>query len=121
MKHERKLASYSVDEPRKYGETRGEYRITPNSLGIAVGQTAEHFVSMDETHIGSCYCGAVTIEVTGEPAEMGYCHCRACQAYSGAPVNAFTLWKPERVKVTSGSEFLARFQASEYSVRRYCT
>jgi hypothetical protein len=52
---------------------------------------------------------------------MGYCHCGACRAYSGGPVNAFTLWKEGNVKVTKGEEALARFKSSDFSVRRYCT
>ena len=51
---------------------------------------------MAETHTGGCYCGAVEIEVRGEPLEMGYCHCENCRRYSAAPVSAFTLWKPEQ-------------------------
>ena len=49
---------------------------------------------MTNTHKGACFCGAVQIEVSGEPAGMGYCHCRSCRSWSAAPVNAFTLWKP---------------------------
>ena len=30
----------------------------------------------DKTFKGQCYCGAVTIEVTGSPEGAGYCHCR---------------------------------------------
>ena len=51
---------------------------------------------MPETHTGGCYCGAVEIEVRGEPLEMGYCHCENCRRYSAAPVSAFTLWKLKR-------------------------
>jgi hypothetical protein len=76
---------------------------------------------MAETHRGTCFCGAVAIEVTGAPLEMGYCHCSSCRAFSGAPVNAFTLWKPEDVKVTKGAEFLGRFNKTEFSDRRFCT
>ena len=76
---------------------------------------------MNETHTGSCYCGAVTIALTGAPEEMGYCHCQPCRSYSGGPVNAFTLWKQSNVKITKGEESLARFKASDFSVRRYCT
>ena len=58
-------------------------------------------MSQDEkTFKGQCYCGAVTIEVTGDPEGAGYCHCAACRSWSAGPVNAFTLWKPEAVKVT---------------------
>ena len=76
---------------------------------------------MADTHTGRCYCGAVEIEASGAPAEMGYCHCEACRRYSAAPVSAFTLWKPENVNVTKGAEFLGKFKSSEISDRRYCT
>lgn len=28
---------------------------------------------------GTCFCGAVEIEVSGEPVAMGYCHCASCR------------------------------------------
>ncbi len=76
---------------------------------------------MPDTHTGQCYCGSVTIEATGAPVDMGYCHCGACRKYSGAPVNAFTLWKPDNVRVTKGQEFLGKFKSSEMSERCYCS
>jgi len=51
-------------------------------------------------HTGSCFCGAVEVTVTGSPEAMGYCHCRSCRSWSGGPVNAFSLWKPEAVEIT---------------------
>lgn len=53
---------------------------------------------------GKCFCGAVEIEVSGAPEAMGYCHCSSCRSWSAAPVNAFTLWEPQNVKVTKGAE-----------------
>src|SRR5437667_156686 len=76
---------------------------------------------MAEKHTGSCYCGAVEIEVSGDPLDMGYCHCNECRRYSTAPVSAFTLWKPENVKITKGQQFLGKFKSSAMSDRRYCT
>jgi len=72
-------------------------------------------------HSGSCFCGAVRIEVEGEPAAMGYCHCRSCRWWSGGPVNAFSLWKPEAVHVKSGAEYIATFQKTALSQRKFCT
>jgi hypothetical protein len=69
---------------------------------------------------GQCFCGAVHVEVTGEPVAMGYCHCGSCRSWSAAPVNAFTLWKPEAVRVTAGAEHVATFQKTRMSKRRYC-
>ncbi len=76
---------------------------------------------MTDTHTGSCFCGAVEIEATGAPEEMGYCHCRSCRAYSGGPVSAFILWKSENVKITKGAEFLGRFNKTGMSDRHFCT
>jgi len=76
---------------------------------------------MPEIHTGTCYCGAVELEMQGSPLDMGYCHCANCRKYSGAPLNAFTLWKAVDVKVTKGEEFLGTFESSKISNRRYCT
>jgi hypothetical protein len=73
------------------------------------------------TYRGSCFCGAVQIEVQGEPEGMGYCHCGSCRSWSAGPVNAFTLWKPEAVRVMAGAEHLARFSKTAMSERQYCS
>lgn len=72
-------------------------------------------------HRGSCFCGAVVVEVSGEPEAMGYCHCRSCRSWSGGPVNAFTLWKPEAVRIALGSEHLATYQKTPTSQRQFCS
>jgi hypothetical protein len=72
------------------------------------------------TYTGSCFCGAVTIEVAGEPEAMGYCHCRSCRSWSGGPVNAFSLWTPDAVTVTGGEEHIATFAKTALSHRQYC-
>jgi hypothetical protein len=76
---------------------------------------------MTTTHKGACFCGAVQIQVSGEPAGMGYCHCRSCRSWSASPVNAFTLWKPEAVRVVEGAEYIATFSKTKMSERKYCT
>jgi hypothetical protein len=69
---------------------------------------------------GHCFCGAIAIEVSGQPEAMGYCHCESCRSWSGSPVNAFTLWKPEAVRITRGSEHVATFEKTPRSKRKYC-
>jgi hypothetical protein len=72
------------------------------------------------SYVGSCFCGAVTIEASGAPVAMGYCHCRSCRSWSAAPVNAFTLWKPEAVGIVAGAEHIATFAKTPMSERQYC-
>lgn len=76
---------------------------------------------MSQAYPGECFCGSVKIEVTGQPAAMGYCHCRSCRSWSGGPVNAFSLWEPSAVKVTAGEEYVATFAKTEMSERKYCS
>jgi hypothetical protein len=75
---------------------------------------------MHMSHKGRCFCGSVEIEVTGSPEGMGYCHCESCRTWSGGPVNAFTLWKPDNVKVTKGADLVGRFMKTERSDRQHC-
>lgn len=76
---------------------------------------------MSDIHAGTCFCGAVGVEVSGAPEAMGYCHCGSCRSWSAGPVNAFTLWKPESVRVTKGAELLGHFKKTENSDRQFCT
>ena len=70
---------------------------------------------------GSCFCGAVQLEVTGDPVGQGYCHCRDCRSWSAGPVNAFSLWKPDQVRVTKGAEHIGVYHKTERSYRKFCT
>ena len=70
---------------------------------------------------GRCFCGAVEIQVVGEPVAMGYCHCTSCREWAAAPVNAFALWVPSAVTVLRGADRLGRYQKTERSIRRWCT
>lgn len=75
---------------------------------------------MADTNSGTCFCGAVEVEVSGAPAGMGYCHCASCRSWSAGPVNAFTLWTPDAVKVTKGAEHLATYSKNPSSERQFC-
>ena len=77
---------------------------------------------MSETsYDGACFCGAVTFTVTGAPEGMGYCHCASCRSWSAAPVNAFTLWKPDSLTITGGDDHLATYHKTDQSLRKFCT
>lgn len=76
---------------------------------------------MSKVYQGSCFCGAVHVEAAGEPAGMGYCHCNSCRSWSAAPVNAFTLWNPDAVRIVAGAQHVATFRKTPGSERQYCT
>jgi hypothetical protein len=76
---------------------------------------------------GSCFCGAVQFDLTAEPEVMAYCHCDSCRHWSASPVSAFTLWRPDAIEVTRGSEHIGVFdrnpgsdETSVVSERKWC-
>jgi hypothetical protein len=77
-------------------------------------------VSTENSYPGSCFCGEVQFQVTGAPVAMGYCHCDSCRHWSAGPVNAFTLWKPDALKVTRGDDSIASYNKTPNSYRKWC-
>ncbi|WP_339950095.1 GFA family protein [uncultured Albimonas sp.] len=75
---------------------------------------------MAETYAGRCFCGAVTVEVEGEPLVQGFCHCGDCRGWSAAPVTAYSLWPAAKVRITAGEDRLTRFTRDGRTVRRSC-
>jgi hypothetical protein len=69
---------------------------------------------------GACFCGAVEFTVTGEPLGMGYCHCESCRSWSASPVNAFTLWKPDALRITKGADNIGTYNKTPRSNRKWC-
>src|SRR4029079_7495816 len=99
-------------------DARGDRVPGLSATGAAVAVTSlftrrqtnnQHEENVMSTHEGSCFCGAVQVALDGAPAAMGYCHCESCRHWSAGPINAFTLWKPEAVKITKGVENLSTY------------
>jgi hypothetical protein len=70
---------------------------------------------------GHCFCGEVQFQVSGEPAAMGYCHCASCRQWSAGPVNAFTLWQPQSLRIIKGSSRIGTYNKTPTSNRSWCT
>lgn len=75
---------------------------------------------MSDTYKGSCFCGEVEFEAVGAPAVMGYCHCADCRDWSAGPINAFSLWKPETVRIVKGEASVGTYNKTENSYRKFC-
>jgi len=78
-------------------------------------------VNHPATHTGNCFCGAVEFSVTGSPEVMGYCHCGSCREWAAAPVNAFTLWRRDKVRITKGADKVGRYRKTPLIERQWCT
>ena len=69
---------------------------------------------------GSCFCGAIELEVSGLSVAMGYCHCKDCAKWSASPMNSYSFWAPDQFKITKGKEHIRTFSKTSHSVRKFC-
>ena len=69
----------------------------------------------------SCDCGAVRIEMTGEPRVRGTCHCGDCRTLLQVPFHAVNAWLPDQLTITKGAEDLITYQHPHLTMQRvYC-
>ncbi|KAK4502878.1 hypothetical protein PRZ48_006304 [Zasmidium cellare] len=52
---------------------------------------------------GSCMCGGISYEYTGDPAVTALCHCTDCQKWTGAAYTSNVVVPRTNFKVTKGS------------------
>jgi hypothetical protein len=72
------------------------------------------------TYKAGCICGAVELEITGDPAVQAYCHCESCRRWFGAPINAAALWPTSNVRIVKGADNLGLYKRTEASHRQFC-
>ena len=75
----------------------------------------------DQKRTSGCMCGAVQVELTGDPAGQAFCHCSSCRGWLGAPIHAASLWPASAVKVVQGKDKLGLYKKTEASHRQFCT
>jgi len=49
-----------------------------------------------------CHCGAVTMELVGDPVVCLYCHCDDCQAVHGAAYLPAAMYRTARTRIVAG-------------------
>jgi len=67
---------------------------------------------------GGCLCGAVRYEITKPAIDSGYCQCKMCQRFSGAPIIAGATYPKDGVRLTKGEP--RYFRSSPIAERGFC-
>ena len=62
---------------------------------------------------GSCLCGAVKYEVTGEPKRFYHCHCSRCRKATGTGHASNLFLQPGALKWLSGEQEIRAFKVPE--------
>ena len=75
---------------------------------------------MSEVTTIACRCGAVAIEISGEPIAQFFCHCDDCQAVHGAAYAPESAYSADAVKVTRGEPSTWRLKRNPRYTCRDC-
>jgi hypothetical protein len=69
---------------------------------------------------GGCLCGAVRYALESEPFEAGWCHCRTCQLFGGAPAMAFATVPVDDFVWSQGQDRVHTVISSSFGTRSVC-
>ena len=75
------------------------------------------------TFRGSCLCGSVQYEISGEPQRFNHCHCSRCRKATGTGHASNLLIKPGSIKWIKGEELIRAYKIPEAKrfTSRFCT
>ena len=69
---------------------------------------------MDQSSLkGSCLCGAVTYEASGEPKRFYHCHCARCRKVTGTGHASNLFLQPATLTWLTGEEQIRAFKVPE--------
>ncbi|MET0217427.1 MAG: GFA family protein [Burkholderiales bacterium] len=71
-------------------------------------------------HHGSCLCGTIRYEVTGELGTIVLCHCPQCRKAQGTAFGANAAVRASDFKLLSGEDALAAYESSPGKKRIFC-
>jgi len=62
---------------------------------------------------GTCLCGNVSYELTGNLGIFQYCHCSRCRKFTGSIHAANLIVAPDQFKWITGVEYVGRYEVEE--------
>lgn len=69
---------------------------------------------------GSCLCGAVSYEASGEPVRFYHCHCRRCRKATGTGHATNLMLQSARVSWLQGEDMLLGYKVPDAQRFRTC-
>ena len=70
---------------------------------------------------GSCLCGGVEFEVTGEFEPRSFCHCTSCKRLSGGAGTANARARSDEIEIVKGRELLRTYTPEGGSAKTFCS
>ncbi|MGX5175425.1 GFA family protein [Aliikangiella sp. IMCC44653] len=69
---------------------------------------------------GSCNCGKVSFEVSGNVSGLYQCHCKLCQKQSGSTSNTATIVNQSDFKWVSGTDSISHWKKDSGFTSHFC-
>ena len=69
---------------------------------------------------GSCLCGKVKFQITGDITDASLCHCSICRKATGSAFGAYGGVESDQFRWVHGSENLKEFSVSEALRKYFC-
>ena len=69
---------------------------------------------------GSCLCGDIGYEISGELTSVGHCHCTMCRQQSGGAFGTTGFVDADEFHWSKGEELLSRYESSPGVFRIFC-
>jgi hypothetical protein len=67
-----------------------------------------------------CLCGAIQMELTGEPLAQLYCHCDDCQAVHGAAYLPAAMYRTASTRIVAGEPLLWKLRETVRATCKEC-
>lgn len=113
------LGSHQIKNISKPVRVYGNFSRIPNRSAITKRRPLFDTADDKSTSItGGCLCGDVRYEISKPAIDIGYCHCRMCQRFSGAPVIFGATFPLEAVRFTQGEP--TYYKSSPIAERGFC-
>jgi hypothetical protein len=71
-------------------------------------------------HTGSCLCGAVRFEITGDLAPIQFCHCGVCRKAQGSAFASNIPVEAAAFHFVAGADRVKAFESSPGKLRSFC-
>jgi hypothetical protein len=65
------------------------------------------------TFAGSCLCGSVRYEISGDAKSFNHCHCRRCRKASGTGHASNIILRPAALYWLAGEKFISSFKVPD--------
>lgn len=72
-------------------------------------------------HKGSCLCGSIAYEISGELGPLIFCHCSRCRKANGSAFSAVSPIPTTNFRIVKGEESLRSFSVDSGIHRFFCS